>query len=229
MFGSVLGQAPRYRILVWVVGLFMAINTATRLGLIGLEGDLLNALPWRLGPIVVVGLFYDAAAASYVLIPFALTALLLPDRPWGRQAHAVVVTVLLWLCLFGLLFTSVAEVLRRIKSNSSKWIHETDPARRGFAWQAGYGAFAVSYSQVDQVKAYLAGQAEHQAESALLAVDFERIEDFLLAGQEFIFAAIEGVLSEPEEGSDHDGSFLRRSPLATGSSNRAGPIRSPLW
>jgi REP element-mobilizing transposase RayT len=28
---------------------------------------------------------------------------------------------------------SVAEVLRRIKSNSSKWIHETDPDRRGFA------------------------------------------------------------------------------------------------
>jgi phosphoglycerol transferase MdoB-like AlkP superfamily enzyme len=111
MFGSVLGQAPRYRVLVWVVGLFMAINTATRLGLIGLEGDVLNALPWRLGPIVVVGLFYDAAAASYVLIPFALIALLFPDRPWGRQAHAVVVTVLLWLCLFGLLFTSVAEVL----------------------------------------------------------------------------------------------------------------------
>ena len=111
MFGSVLGQAPRYRVLVWVVGVFMAINTATRLGLIGLEGDVLNALPWRLGPIVVVGLFYDAAAASYVLIPFALTALLLPDRPWGRQAHAVIATVLLWLCLFGLLFTSVAEVL----------------------------------------------------------------------------------------------------------------------
>jgi REP element-mobilizing transposase RayT len=56
---------------------------------------------------------------------------------------------------------SVAEVLRRIKSHSSKWIHETQPERRGFAWQAGYGAFAVSYSHLDQVKAYLARQAEH--------------------------------------------------------------------
>jgi phosphoglycerol transferase MdoB-like AlkP superfamily enzyme len=111
MFGSMLGRAPRYRILVWVVGLFVAINTATRLGLIGLEGDLLNALPWRLGPIVLVGLLYDVAAASYVLIPFALTALLVPDRPWGRKAHAVIATALLLLCLFGLLFTCVAEVL----------------------------------------------------------------------------------------------------------------------
>src|SRR4030095_8168338 len=111
MFGSMLGRAPRYRILVWVVGLFVAINTATRLGVIGLEDDLLNALPWRLGPIVLVGLLYDVAAASYVLIPFALTALLVPDRPWGRKAHAVIATALLLLCLFGLLFTCVAEVL----------------------------------------------------------------------------------------------------------------------
>ena len=56
---------------------------------------------------------------------------------------------------------SVSELLRRIKSHSSKWIHETSPQRRDFAWQAGYGAFAVSYSHLDQVKAYLAGQAEH--------------------------------------------------------------------
>jgi REP element-mobilizing transposase RayT len=57
--------------------------------------------------------------------------------------------------------TSVAETLRVIKTNSSKWIHESDPARSGFAWQSGYGAFAVSYSHLERVKAYLAGQAEH--------------------------------------------------------------------
>jgi REP element-mobilizing transposase RayT len=56
---------------------------------------------------------------------------------------------------------SVAETLRQIKANSSKWIHETDPDRAGFAWQAGYGAFAVSYSRLESVKAYLARQAEH--------------------------------------------------------------------
>jgi REP element-mobilizing transposase RayT len=56
---------------------------------------------------------------------------------------------------------SVAEALRVIKTNSSKWIHETDPARDGFAWQSGYGAFAVSYSHLERVKTYLARQAEH--------------------------------------------------------------------
>jgi hypothetical protein len=30
-----------------------------------------------------------------------------------------------------------------------------------FAWQAGYGAFAVSESNVPEVRAYIADQAEH--------------------------------------------------------------------
>ena len=56
---------------------------------------------------------------------------------------------------------SMAEALRRIKSNSSKWIHQTFADQRTFAWQAGYGAFAVSYSNLESVKHYLASQAEH--------------------------------------------------------------------
>jgi putative transposase len=56
---------------------------------------------------------------------------------------------------------AVAEALRLIKSNSSKWIHETFPQHLSFAWQAGYGAFAVSYSHVDKVKRYIARQAQH--------------------------------------------------------------------
>ena len=55
----------------------------------------------------------------------------------------------------------VAEALRDIKTNSSKWIHETFPNQRGFGWQAGYGAFAVSYSNVANVKRYITHQAEH--------------------------------------------------------------------
>jgi putative transposase len=56
---------------------------------------------------------------------------------------------------------AVAEALRLIKANSSKWIHETFPKHRSFAWQAGYGAFAVSYSHLESVKRYLARQEDH--------------------------------------------------------------------
>ncbi len=56
---------------------------------------------------------------------------------------------------------SVADVVRAIKSNSSGWIHKTRADMKGFAWQAGYGAFTVSASQVSRVKAYIANQQEH--------------------------------------------------------------------
>ena len=103
--------APRYLTLVWVAGLFVLINTVTRLGLLAFEGDVLNLHPWRMLPIMGVGLLYDLAAVSYMLIPFALTALLLPNRGWGRQAHAVIASLLVVTSIFAMLFTAVAEGL----------------------------------------------------------------------------------------------------------------------
>src|SRR5205807_1811707 len=56
---------------------------------------------------------------------------------------------------------SIAETVRLVKSNSSKWVHTTFPERRQFAWQVGYGAFSVSFSNLPDVKKYLARQADH--------------------------------------------------------------------
>jgi len=56
---------------------------------------------------------------------------------------------------------SIAEILRLIKANSSKWVHSTFPDRRQFAWQAGYGAFSVSFSSLADAKEYIGHQAEH--------------------------------------------------------------------
>jgi REP element-mobilizing transposase RayT len=57
--------------------------------------------------------------------------------------------------------TDVADLVRLIKSNSSKWIHETIPPLGAFAWQAGYAAFSVSRSNLDAVKEYIRRQEEH--------------------------------------------------------------------
>ena len=56
---------------------------------------------------------------------------------------------------------SISAALRLIKSNSSKWVHETFTEHHEFAWQAGYGAFAVSFSKLDTVKEYIANQERH--------------------------------------------------------------------
>jgi putative transposase len=56
---------------------------------------------------------------------------------------------------------SVAKALQLIKGGSSKWIHETFPEHRAFAWQVKYAAFSVSVSQLDKTIAYIANQPEH--------------------------------------------------------------------
>jgi REP element-mobilizing transposase RayT len=56
---------------------------------------------------------------------------------------------------------AVAGMVRNLKANSSKWIHETSPMMRGFGWQEGYGAFTVSRSNVDAVAQYIQRQAKH--------------------------------------------------------------------
>lgn len=55
----------------------------------------------------------------------------------------------------------VSELLRLVKANSSKWVHETYPERRDFGWQNGYAAFTVSHSNLEQVREYVKCQEEH--------------------------------------------------------------------
>lgn len=56
---------------------------------------------------------------------------------------------------------SLSNLMRTVKSRSSKWMHETFPQLKDFAWQEGYAAFTVSKSQEDAVKRYIANQHEH--------------------------------------------------------------------
>jgi REP element-mobilizing transposase RayT len=56
---------------------------------------------------------------------------------------------------------AIADLVRELKPGSSRWVHDTFPRMKGFAWQAGYGAFSVSVSMVDRVITYIENQAEH--------------------------------------------------------------------
>jgi putative transposase len=55
----------------------------------------------------------------------------------------------------------VSKAMQLIKGGSSKWIHETFPDQKFFAWQEKYGAFSVSVSQLEIVAGYIRGQEEH--------------------------------------------------------------------
>ena len=54
---------------------------------------------------------------------------------------------------------AVAEVMRVVKANSSRWARQQWQVR--FAWQTGYGSFTVSESNVPAVSRYIADQEEH--------------------------------------------------------------------
>ena len=55
---------------------------------------------------------------------------------------------------------SLADLVRQIKSNSSRWVHE-ELSMPEFGWQAGYGAFSASESQMPIVRRYIENQAQH--------------------------------------------------------------------
>jgi REP element-mobilizing transposase RayT len=62
---------------------------------------------------------------------------------------------------------SLASLMRVLKTNSSKWMHEKLAAMREFAWQEGYAAFTVSASQKDRVAQYIANQERHHGKRSL--------------------------------------------------------------
>jgi len=64
--------------------------------------------------------------------------------------------------LFGLARTrAISEVVETLKTSSSKWIKTKGVEWMNFHWQAGYGAFAVSQSDVEAVVNYIRNQAQH--------------------------------------------------------------------
>jgi len=69
---------------------------------------------------------------------------------------------------------SVAEFVRDLKANSSKWMHqEMKIPHSKFGWQTGYGCFSVSKSNLSNAQKYIAKQEEHHQ-----TISFQ--EEFLL-------------------------------------------------
>lgn len=55
----------------------------------------------------------------------------------------------------------LADLMRDIKNNSSKFINDKKYIKGRFSWQKGYGAFSYSHSQLDSVYQYILNQEEH--------------------------------------------------------------------
>lgn len=55
----------------------------------------------------------------------------------------------------------VSDVVKEVKTSTSKWLKPQHDALSSFAWQAGYAAFSVSPRDIDMVRSYIQNQERH--------------------------------------------------------------------
>ena len=70
---------------------------------------------------------------------------------------------------------SLADLMRIVKSESSKWINDKQFTPAVFNWQEGYGAFSYSRSHMAKITEYILNQEEHHRHKTFL----EEYEQFL--------------------------------------------------
>jgi putative transposase len=57
--------------------------------------------------------------------------------------------------------TTIAGLVEKLKTSSSKWIKMQRPELRRFFWQRGYGAFSVGQNEIEDLMRYIENQEEH--------------------------------------------------------------------
>ena len=55
----------------------------------------------------------------------------------------------------------IADLMRDVKANSSRWINQQKKTESKFAWQSGYGAFSYSRWDVPMITNYIKNQKIH--------------------------------------------------------------------
>ncbi len=56
---------------------------------------------------------------------------------------------------------TIANLMRTVKTRSSRWMHQTFADQVAFAWQEGYAVFTVSKSVEPKVHDYIENQLDH--------------------------------------------------------------------
>jgi len=81
--------------------------------------------------------------------------------------------------LFGMSPTCrLSDLVRDVKSESSRFINEERLSNFHFNWQEGYGAFSYSKSQRDTVIKYILNQEEHHRKKNFREEYFKMLDEF---------------------------------------------------
>lgn len=73
---------------------------------------------------------------------------------------------------------SLADLMKQVKEDSSKWINQKKLSRGRFSWQSGYGAFSYSKSEIPTIIRYIENQQTHHQSKSFLEEYQEMLEEF---------------------------------------------------
>ncbi len=83
---------------------------------------------------------------------------------------------------------SLSDIVRIVKSNSSKWINENRFIPGEFSWQEGYGGFAYSRSHRDAVIKYIINQEQHHQQKTFREEYLDILKSFEISyDEQYIF------------------------------------------
>jgi putative transposase len=87
---------------------------------------------------------------------------------------------------------SLSDLMQDVKGDSSKWIHEKGFIKGRFEWQAGFGGFSYSISQIDTVVKYINNQVQHHKAKTFIEEYLDFLEKFQVPFDErYIFKPVE--------------------------------------
>lgn len=73
---------------------------------------------------------------------------------------------------------TISDLVRDIKTGSSKFINEKGWINGRFSWQEGYGAFSYSKSNIDSVVKYILNQEDHHKKKTFREEYLDFMEKF---------------------------------------------------
>jgi REP element-mobilizing transposase RayT len=87
---------------------------------------------------------------------------------------------------------AISDLVRDIKSNSTKWINEKRFLVGTFHWQKGFGAFSCAKSQLDNVIAYINNQEDHHKKKSFKDEYIEQLQkNEIIYDEKYLFEWIE--------------------------------------
>ncbi len=102
-------SSNRFRFINTTFLIFIVISFITRTTLLIKSIDMIDITFVQLIQVYLIGFFYDFIAISYLVIPFVIYILLLPQKLWQHKINKFMTYIFTFILLFGVVFYAFSE------------------------------------------------------------------------------------------------------------------------